>query len=140
MRRILLLFAVLSLAFAPAPFPKPIPKDLKPLQGEWTLTSGMMCIGVGRTGKGISSPAPLKVTGNQMSGTLADAEIILDGRRTPRGIHLRCTQDGKNHEWLGIYKLDGDILTILMRNDRRPAAFTDIRMGSLLLVFKRKKP
>jgi hypothetical protein len=39
MRGVLPLIAVLSLAFAPAPFPKPIRGDLKELLGEWVLVS-----------------------------------------------------------------------------------------------------
>jgi uncharacterized protein (TIGR03067 family) len=148
MRRLLPLFAILCVAFAPAPFPRvsksgPSKDDLKALQGKWhrvRVTIG----GVLRpeTGK---EPA-IVVADNRMDYTvtpnLANTWVFtLDGTTNPtrfdrKGI-IGCA---KGFTYLGIYRIEGDTFTLCSCDGYRPKSFGDTRAGVFVEVFKRTKP
>src|SRR5262245_8460500 len=117
----LLLLAVLCLAFAPAPFRRPDrvadPKDeLRRLQGEWVRVSLHI------DGKQSTGSTEMTVTDTRMQFGGADDrwDISLDVRASPRRIDLVRTNDSKNI-FRGIYRLDGDSLTVCARQYGTPA-------------------
>jgi uncharacterized protein (TIGR03067 family) len=74
-----------------------------------------------------------------MSQTNDKAKFKLHSATTPKGIDL----DMDGSVGLGIYKLEGDTLTILHGevDDKRPTEFNSKQTPSLtLLVLKRSKP
>jgi uncharacterized protein (TIGR03067 family) len=138
--------AVLMLGFAPAPFSlaDKAPSgtnDLKKLEGEWCMVSA--------TYEGRPAFRTTKVTLRIEGTTLTpyyDASIprtytlMLDSRKIPKVVDYRHPEDGKEHTWRGIYRLEGDILTICRRKSERPAHFADSTKETFCEVYKRKKP
>jgi uncharacterized protein (TIGR03067 family) len=118
MRRVLPLVAVLSLAFAPAPFPKPDPtqKDLKELQGEWRVVSSVMDGGKAKADEIKAMKAVIK--GNRYT-VYRGAEVAIehtfsiDSTKKPKTIDFtvssRMTQGCKR---FAIYEVNSDNLKI----------------------------
>jgi uncharacterized protein (TIGR03067 family) len=116
MRLLLAPLLVLSLGFAPAPFPKhprtaPPSPDLLALQGEWSEDNGS---GV------IYAFADRKVTVTQ-GGRLCSRWIMtLHPTRTPRAMDLTGDQEFKG--WSSIpylYKLEGGTLRLMLNGTNR---------------------
>ena len=121
------------------------PVDTKNLQGVWTCTSATI------DGKPLAEEAAknLKLTltadrykterGEQV---LFDSTYKVDPAKTPAQIDMIGTEgDLKGKAALGIYKLDGDSLTIcyVMPGKERPNTFeSQPQSGAFLVVWKRK--
>jgi uncharacterized protein (TIGR03067 family) len=132
--------AVLLLGFAPAPFPRrdrqrlaSIDQNLKLMQGAWQ--------GDAKTGNrtGLSFSAAIK--DNQLILTIAGRRITwalqLQGRTSPRSLDIT---NEAGHSFLGIYRLEGDILSICIgTTGTRPSGFNASRKGHTLLTLKRIK-
>jgi uncharacterized protein (TIGR03067 family) len=143
MRRVILLLVVLSVAFAPAPFPKPNRQtDLEKLQGEWVTVKSVLegdevKLTPGRDTAVFKGDQISFVTGGTVS---ARWTITLGPAQQPRTLDLRGA--GATNFILGIYRLEGDTLTLCNRNlaggKDRPGDFTG-RKGVWLAVYKRSK-
>ena len=135
----------MSLAFAPAPFPKPNPtkQDLKKLQGTWIKVRSVPP-GNGE-GEGV-----LVITDQRMSYSLAgtamgEYTLTVDAKKKPKLFDFTGT-DGivAGNHYRGIYQLDGDILTfcyVMTTLEReRPADFNAAGNGTVILsVYKRQR-
>jgi uncharacterized protein (TIGR03067 family) len=135
--------AVLSLAFAPAPFPRPGKRDtndsdLKKLQGAWVRARLTM------NGRSNADSTPITITGQRMQFPVpSDAwTLTLDVTKKPKTIDARQIGNGRNVFW-GIYRLEGDTLTICWRHnvteDQRPTTFDESAAGVWFQVYKRQK-
>jgi uncharacterized protein (TIGR03067 family) len=145
------LATALSLHFAPAPFPKPArpgagQDDLKALQGTWVSvrrTSG------GREMKSAGATTVV-IAGTNLKylvGGMVRTEwvITLDTTKNPRILdRTKVGGAGQGVVLRGIYRLDGDTLTICYRQRvgeaERPTDFTGAGAGVWLHVMKRQKP
>jgi uncharacterized protein (TIGR03067 family) len=161
MRRVVPLLIVLCLGFAPAPVyrEKPIPESMKVMQGSWAIrewgTAAMQVPVFVQRGawakKGgeeipISLPSSAEVAGCRMvfSRNGKDAtrwllNAVADWGVAGSGV-LEIVEARGGGKMMGIYKLEGDTLTICYRDQGRgrPAGFT--KDGQWVLVLKRKKP
>jgi uncharacterized protein (TIGR03067 family) len=146
MRRIFLpLVAGLCLAFAPAPFPRPMKpgqSDLKALQGEWdrdrVTIGGILYSEKGRETSILIAQDRMKyaVAGkptNEWVFTLnKDTKPPELDRKGVKGAALGFT-------YRGIYRLEGDTFTLCSRDNVRPMDFDTPGTGVYVEVFKRKK-
>src|SRR5262245_7066551 len=149
MRNAFVLAAVLALGFAPAPLPKPVRADRPNLTGEWQVVSWARQFG---KGKGqLDTGAIYRVTDGLTvrigSGRL---EFARDGSRlyhwtmslhpAARPPRVDLIDSRTNATTLGIYRLQGDTLTICYRGSRedRPTDFDSEQQWTLVL--KRKRP
>ena len=125
-----------------------VSNDLEKLAGGWT------CVSATNDGKAVAEETVKKLhltvtkegrykteLGNQV---LFDSTCKVDPARNPRHIDLigtECANKGKAAQ--GIYKLDGDTLTICytMPGQERPKAFeSQAGSGATLVVWKRGNP
>ena len=119
-----------------------VKKDLDKLQGKWTVAS------IDENGK--AAPADevarfeITIKGDLFSIKTKDEAnkeltIKLDPSAKPATIDMK-PKDGKEKNVMGIYKLDGDTLTICAtdENKERPKEFSATK-GVALLVLKRAK-
>jgi uncharacterized protein (TIGR03067 family) len=159
MRRVLPLLTLASLAFAPAPFPKPIPKALQAMQGQWAIDDWGFAAPKEQTflmrgpwlrlktkDEVVIVPGSAEVVGSNMAfstnGKITSRwllrAVIERGPATPGVLDLVQPQDKST--MLGIYKLEGDTLTICYRErgSTRPDVLSND--GQWRLVLKRKKP
>jgi uncharacterized protein (TIGR03067 family) len=134
-RLVLLLAGCLSLAFAPAPFPRPIKRDLnkedlKLLQGTWKEPGGFVWM--------ISGSRLIFMVGGK---TISEWQITLNARKKPKqfDLHWRAGS-GQGVSPLGIYRLQGDILTVCFDDDTRPADFKRFTPEVSLRTYTRMKP
>jgi uncharacterized protein (TIGR03067 family) len=141
MRRVLPLVAVLCLAFAPAPFPKPYQSnvDFKKLQGMWVQTYLL------EKGKRVKLPYK-KIwlfEGDRIYEVFDDAAIhilwfSIDARSTQRNIYLRSSQnDPPSH--FGRYRLAGDTLTLCISHKKRPDGLSGDEGKVLVWIWVRKR-
>jgi uncharacterized protein (TIGR03067 family) len=146
MRCVLPVFALLSLAFAPAPFPKPdsTKHDLNKLQGTWTRVS--LTIGGRRHDEGLDGTT-IVITGTRLQfPTPHDAWMIsLNAKKSPKLFdYTGATPTVKDFVFRGIYRLEGDTLTICCNQGKedknRPTKFESAGGHVWLQVFKRKRP
>lgn len=117
-------------------------KDLDLLQGEWTMASLEQ--------RGEKAPEAVKeykltIAGDQWTVTFDGQErkmtFRIDPTRDPRTIDLTIKSDGQEAVLLGIYKLDGDTLTLCRTNGDgdRPKEFKTTADAGVLVVWKRVK-
>jgi uncharacterized protein (TIGR03067 family) len=143
MRLVLTPLVLMTLAFAPAPQPKAKPDttatDLKRLQGVWALVSSTADVRSAAT-----SEITVCIEGKKMSFAFDGRPTMawsftLDGRpalpRLDRG-EIRAPMNGALR---GIYRLDGDTLTLHSRRGPRPDDFSGKGEGVIVEVFKRRK-
>ncbi len=145
MRRILLLIALSSLAFAPLPARKPKAdpnaQALKELQGEWVVTS---------RNRGPVDGLTAVIKGDRMTFLLngevrTEWVIVLDVTKDPRVFDRKPVKSFVTSRDLpGIYRLDGDTLTTSYTTGAgggdRPKGFDGAGRTEQLNVFRRKKP
>jgi uncharacterized protein (TIGR03067 family) len=142
MTRTILLLAIGSLAFAPAPFPKPDSSkdDLKKMQGEWAQVR----FDLGGRADQVRN-FTVVITGDRLRWFLDGKpfvawSITLDGTRKPREFDARGTEGSvKGSTFLGVYRLKGEFLTICYHASQRPTGLQSDKPGVWLEVFKRVK-
>ncbi len=144
---LLLLAPLLSLAFAPAPLPRPLAEgtgkdDLKQMQGSWRRVS---CT----NGAIPPVPRPLMndltvIAGNRIT---YDADkggppwtLTLGTGKAPRAFDIKPTGPGGGAGWVGIYELKGDTLQVCFTpSGGRPRSIQPSKVGEYLQVFNRQK-
>ena len=146
--RLLLFSTVLLVGFAPAPFPrseKPESRkdQMKKLQGEWVRTRTVIA---GRVFP--VTAVTMIIDGDRMTDTLAGTRqntwtIRLDAGKTPKVFDIEMTTEGvKGTTFVGIYRLEGDTLTLCSRWSKaekdRPKDFDGSKRGVWLEVFRRR--
>jgi uncharacterized protein (TIGR03067 family) len=150
MRACALLLAVVSLAFAPAPFPKqgdPNKEDLKKMQGSWT-TVRRTYGGKPMTGRGEMT---VVISGDRVKylvdGMVRTEWIItLDAKKQPKIFdRKKVSGAGAGQILRGVYRLEGDTLSTCYCQERgvsleRPTDLEGAKAGEWLHVMRRKKP
>jgi uncharacterized protein (TIGR03067 family) len=146
LRCLLILGVGLALA-ADAPQKEEAAKDLQKFQGTWTLigaeANGNKASEDNLKNAGITlvvkdEKFTLKTPDGNFEGTLK-----LEPGKKPRAYDAKGTDaQGKTHESVGIYKFDGDTLTVcfVLAGKERPTEFkTGAGSEAVLEVFKRDK-
>jgi uncharacterized protein (TIGR03067 family) len=119
--------------------------DAKKLQGEWTITDwyqGGVTMPVARL-----STVRWAITGDKYAFALGDSEeegtVKVDATKKPPAIDLAvATGEAKGREQLGIFKVDGDVVTICLARPGkdRPTEFTSTRSNrQILMTVKRAR-
>jgi len=141
-------FLLAALLAAPAPDPGGSAKeDLKKLQGEWSPTA-IQINGEKAPDKKLARTKLVvkddKFTALEDGEVSDESTVRLDPAKEPRAIDLAFTAGpDKDKSVQGIYKLDGDVLTVCVAEPGkdRPKEFASAEgSGHILLVFKRAKP
>ena len=153
MRNCTIFLAALSLAFAPAPFPRPDPskEDLKKLQGTWLKVYSVPA------GNG-ENEGLLVIAKQRMSYTLpgmptGEYEFQVNAKKKPKLFDFKGTGGlVQGNEYRGIYELDGDTLkfcyVMTAIESERPGSFKAAGDGVvnpaadspvILSVYKRQK-
>jgi uncharacterized protein (TIGR03067 family) len=138
-RRVLPLLAVASLAFAPAPFPRPAKPDvsqddLDKMQGDWVLESEMFP----------DNPKPLYCNGHMtIEGTamwrrmdrlvFRRQTIKVNAKSRPKAMDI-------SPDKLCVYEISDDTFTICYANQQRPWGLDTSKQSIWREVWKRKKP
>jgi hypothetical protein len=146
MRRLLPLFAVLSLAFAPAPLPRP-PKatpasaHLQAMQGHWDRAS--LTYGEHRTEGG---EANIRVVGQKVAFFLGNRlrdewSISLRPDKGANRFEAKIISgDLKGRTLSGTYRLQGDVLVLSYQQTIPEGLLVDANQVLVVLTYKRKKP
>lgn len=140
MRTALAAVAVGLLAAQP-PEPDPAKTDLARLKGAWTVRS-VEAGGMEMKGAKIDT---IRFDGDIADGLGGKITVRLDPTRTPKEIDLVRGTDGR--KWMGIYKIDGDALTLCMSlvepgkvgDQKRPTDF-DPKKVQMVISAVRAKP
>jgi uncharacterized protein (TIGR03067 family) len=146
---LLIVAASLLIGFTPAPFlvpkrPDSSQEQLKKLQGEWVRTRWNV------SGEEYQvTPVTISSSGKRMTLTLARLPpdrwtIRLDASKSPKVFDIEGTTPGvKGVVFVGIYRLEGDTLTLCSRWSKaekdRPTDF-DAKPHVWLEVFQRRQP
>jgi uncharacterized protein (TIGR03067 family) len=142
---LLVVTASLSLAFAPAPLPKPdvAKEDLRKMQGSWALTS---CLEAGRPLPSSSEGIVVVIAGDRMTysyrgGSHTEWAMALDARRKPKVLDTRLSTQPGAAAWPGVYELKGDTLWIcyVAAPGARPGGLSPSKQGEVLHVLTRQK-
>lgn len=141
-----LLAGLVSTHAAPAKEAKDTKDDLKKLEGDWTFTAWEQ--------GGQALPAEVlgtvkwSVKGDKYTFEMGDNKeqgtIKLDPSKKPAAIDLSITEgNDKGKEQLGIYKIDGDTVTICLARPGGTDRPTDFKSteddGHILVTIKRGK-
>ena len=126
------------------PLPKDAKKELERLQGEWILKSGARA---GEKFEADDTPLVLEIKGVKWIFTgIEKGEIVaVDSKTDPKCFDLKSAEKGRKGQVLeGIYKIDGDALTICIhegKGKQRPIRFktTPQQPDTILAVFERVK-
>jgi uncharacterized protein (TIGR03067 family) len=123
------MLAVLSLALAPAPFPRPPRKPMPAasLQGQWE-GAHLLVITPGRA--------------TYHHGHLREYDLSVDASAVPPAYEMRGTGNIAGRVLRGIFKVEGDTLILCYHSAgrERPAAFEGPGKGTYTAVYRRKKP
>jgi uncharacterized protein (TIGR03067 family) len=141
------MIALLSLGFAPVPFPNPKAgmEDLKKMQGKWSRTLwASRPVGDPLTVSVEYEEVEMAIAGNLATFTClgenrGQYRLVLDATKKPKAIDLRQG----DRSVLGVYALNGNTLTIctqMVPCGPRPTNVTAVLDGQCREVFKRKKP
>ena len=143
MRRVLFAAGVVAVVgAAQPPTGDPAKADLAKLQGEWQVKS----VEVAEMPLPGVKPGTMTFDGAKFVGLGGgNVTIKLDPTKTPKEIDLVRGPDGR--KWMGIYKLDGDSLTLCMAmveqgkldEQKRPTDF-DKKKVQMLITAARAKP
>ena len=150
MSHAVLLLAFPLVGFAPAPFARPASPELKKLQGEWEIVEWVKWerVGLGRRKRGelLSEQLLGNVIEGQTARLIRD-RLVLHNLDKSIEWHLSLasgkamlSDPRKRVQRQGIYKVEGDTLTICYTDPGhdRPEEFT--RVDQWMLVLKRKQP
>ena len=141
--RVALPFAVVLLMAADDPA-KDAMKDEDKLQGEWTMVS-METLGVKHSEDDVKKYT-LTIKGDRW--TVTNARTLSPGRtfkidpsKEPKTLDLTIKLGNQEKVSQGIYKLDGDTLTVCRTEDNgeRPKEFKTTAKSGILVVWKRAK-
>jgi uncharacterized protein (TIGR03067 family) len=126
---LVLSFVVLAAGFAPAPLPRHERRDSRPgndMVGSWTDGSG-----------------DLRITHDRFNHNGHVYELRVNTTVRPKTHDLRGIAGGKaaGREYTGIYKIEGDKLTVSYNSGRtpRPTAFAGPGVGQFVEVYTRVK-
>jgi uncharacterized protein (TIGR03067 family) len=122
------------------PKPEDVKKEVEKFQGSWKFVK------LERDGEDLTNQlgdVEMEVKGEEYTAPNIAAKFKLDPSKTPKAIDLSYTEGpAAGHTLKGIYKLDGDTLTIcraLAEEDKRPTEFAaPAGSGKMLFHFKRK--
>jgi uncharacterized protein (TIGR03067 family) len=141
MRRFLPLFLLLALTVAAAPFPKPdaTKEDLKLIQGEWVC---IHAIEGGRPDADFKETLSFEVSSGTWMNTWIkrgdDGAFSITTVLDPKKKHLDFEQINQK-TCMGIYRLEGDTLTICFRTSSRPLDLSGSQPDTWRRVYRRKK-
>ncbi|HEV3142618.1 MAG TPA: TIGR03067 domain-containing protein [Gemmataceae bacterium] len=140
----LILFAAVLVVAADKP-PADGKKELEKLQGEWTIVS-METRGKKSSDDEIKGHT-LTVKGDQWTfktgnGRASTAKVKIDDSKNPKQIDLTFQAGAKQGPSRGIFKLEGDTMTLCRtRGDiPRPEEFKTTESAGLLVVWKKVAP
>jgi uncharacterized protein (TIGR03067 family) len=139
---LLLLGAIFSLAFAPAPLPKPDrgKDDLKRMQGTWELVSFKVRDQPQTTGVHRAVIAGERMTYYDKSGKLwSEWWLSLDVTKAPRRFVWKKGGSTGPVKFRGAYVLGKDELTIYYSDVDSPADFEGGKLGRCREAFRRVK-
>ena len=142
MRRVLFAAGVVvAVGAAQPPKADPATADLAKLKGEWAVKS-IEVAGMPLPGE---LPGKLVIDGAKFGGLGSDMTIVLDPSKTPKEIDLVRAPSGQ--KWMGLYKLDGDTLTLCLAmiekgklaDQKRPADFDAKKVQMIVTAVRSKK-
>jgi uncharacterized protein (TIGR03067 family) len=133
--------AVVILGAAQPPKDDPAKADLAKLQGEWAVKS-IEIAGMPLPGE---LPGKLVIEGAKFGGLGSDMTIVLDPTKTPKEIDL--VRGASGQKWMGLYKLDGDTLTLCLAmiekgkldTQKRPTDFDAKKVQMIVTAVRPKK-
>jgi uncharacterized protein (TIGR03067 family) len=137
-RAILLLTALPSIAIGQA-VPDANKAEVEKLQGKW-VRDAIETAGNKSAGRNIT----LEIKGEQWVVTSSNGETrvtySVDASKTPKQIDMILkNSQGNEVTWHGIYKIEGDTLTLCRATGDRPTEFKAEEQGTYLTVWKRAK-
>jgi uncharacterized protein (TIGR03067 family) len=130
MRRcaLLLVLALSSLAFAPAPLPRPPKKAAEPSWlGEWLQNNSPRVT---------LEVTPTSLTYHNAGGPPSAYGLTFDDKKAPKTYDLLR---GGNVAFVGIYKVEGDTLTLCYRGVGQPRPTSFDKGGGTIEIFTKKK-
>ena len=134
--------AALALGLAPPPRPNPDDEakaDLKKMQGVWVLENSVD--GYGQSSRPPKLP-PVWIAGDRLEHGKGGPSytLRLDPGWSPRRVDIEeVTQGGQGRVYRGIYRLEGDKLTLCFETagEGRPDTFTAGTPGAVTEVYER---
>src|SRR6266850_4319083 len=148
MKKVMGIVAVAALAFANLAGGGDAKKDLEMMQGKWTVQSIKESDGKGPTDdflkdiEVIVKDDSMKILLTAKKETLDAFKMKLDPTKKPKAVDFTHTEGpDKGKTELGIYKLEGDTLTICVNDfdKERPAAFATKEGTKISVIVMKKK-